>query len=161
MATLASAPEKGKFKRKRTALHIDMTPMVDLAFLLLTFFIMTTTLMKHSVMEIKQPPPDETGITTDVKAERVLNLVLAKNNKVYWYMGSPGSEASVTDYSSSGVRQLLNKKNAEIKELYVFIKASDESRYQNMVDVLDEVVIANINNYALLNLEAEDKKLIN
>jgi biopolymer transport protein ExbD len=161
MATLASAPEKGKFKRTRTALHIDMTPMVDLAFLLLTFFIMTTTLMKHSVMEIKQPVPDTADRHTEVKPEHVLNLILAKDNKVYWYMGNPGTEASVTDYSSSGVRQLLNKKNAEIKELYVFIKASDESRYQNMVDVLDEVIIANINKYALLNLEAEDKKLIN
>jgi biopolymer transport protein ExbD len=161
MATLAFAPEKGKLNRRRISVHIDMTPMVDLAFLLLTFFVMTTTLMKHSVMEIKQPVSDVDDNYTPVKPEKVLNLVLAKNNKVYWYMGISGSEATITDYSSSGIRKLLTKKNAEIKGLYVFIKASDQSRYQNMVDILDEVIIANINNYSLLDLEAEDKKLVN
>lgn len=61
MASLTTSPAKGNFKQKRSPLHIDMTPMVDLAFLLLTFFIMTTTLMKQSAMEIKQPIPDSQG----------------------------------------------------------------------------------------------------
>lgn len=159
MATLASAPAKGK--RVRASIHIDMTPMVDLAFLLLTFFIMTTTLMKNSVMEIKQPVPDESGLVTDIKAERVLNLVLGKNNKVYWYMGMPGSEVNEIDYSTTGLRQLLSRKHAEISGLYVFIKASDQSRYQNMIDVLDEIMIANINNYSMLSLDAKDRELVN
>lgn len=160
MATLASAPANGKLKRTRTSIHIDMTPMVDLAFLLLTFFIMTTTLMKNYVLEIKQPAADPIGRHTEVSQEKVLNLVLADDDKIYWYMGLPGSGASVTDYSSSGIRKLLNAKKASVKGLYVFIKASDQSRYQNMVDVLDEVVIADINNYSMLALEAEDKQLI-
>ena len=61
-------PAKGKLKQKRSSLHIDMTPMVDLAFLLLTFFIMTTTLMKQSAMEIKQPIPDTLGQHKEIKA---------------------------------------------------------------------------------------------
>lgn len=161
MASLASVPAKGKFKQRRSALHIDMTPMVDLAFLLLTFFIMTTTLMKQSAMEIVQPIPDTEGRHKEIKAESVLNLVLGKNDQVYWYIGMPGSETSPTDYSSSGVRKLLTQKKAEIKNLYVFIKASDQSRYQNMVDVLDEIMITNTVNYTLLDLEPEDKALIN
>lgn len=159
MAALDSISAKGK-KQKRSAPRIDMTPMVDLAFLLLTFFVMTTTLMKHNVMEIKQPSQDESGLATEVKAERVLNLVLAKDNKVYWYMGLPGSETKTTDFSSTGVRKVLIEKSATVKGLYVFIKASDQSRYQNMIDVLDEVMITNVSNYSLVKLEAEDKKLL-
>jgi biopolymer transport protein ExbD len=131
MASLATSPAKGKLKKRRTTLHLDMTPMVDLAFLLLTFFIMTTTLMKQAAMEIKQPLADTTGPRQEVNAGRVLNLVLGKNDQVYWYMGAPGSEPNVTDYSSSGLRKLLIQKNATIKDLYVFIKPSDQSRYQN------------------------------
>ena len=160
MASLTTSPAKGRFKQKRSTLHIDMTPMVDLAFLLLTFFIMTTTLMKQPAMEIKQPLPDAHGQKMDINAGSVLNLVLGKNNEVYWYIGMPGSETSVTDYSSSGVRTLLFQKKAAIKELYVFIKASDQSRYQNMIDVLDEVMITNVVNYALVDLGPEDKELI-
>lgn len=111
-------------------------------------------------MEIQQPLPDTQGEKKDIKADRVLNLVLGKNDKVYWYIGMPGSKTSVTDYSSSGVRKLLSEKGATIKGLYVFIKASDQSRYQNMIDVLDEVMITNTVNYALLDLEPEDTKLI-
>jgi len=79
---------------------------------------------------------------------------------VYWYMGLPGSETNTIDFSSSGVRKLLTQKNAEIKNLYVFIKASDQSRYQNMVDALDEIMITNIVNYSLLELEPEDEELV-
>lgn len=160
MAILASAPANGKLKRTRASVHIDMTPMVDLAFLLLTFFIMTTTLMKHSVLEIRQPASDPEDRHTDVNQEKVLNLVLADDDRIYWYMGLPGGAASMTDYSGSGIRRLLSTKKAMVKELYVFIKASDQSRYQNMIDILDEVAIADINNYYMLTLEAEDKKLI-
>lgn len=66
----------------------------------------------------------------------------------------------MTDYSNSGVRKLLTQKKAAIKDLYVFIKASDQSRYQNMIDVLDEIMITNTVNYALLELEPEDKLLL-
>lgn len=159
MAALESMPAKGK-TRRRSVPRIDMTPMVDLAFLLLTFFVMTTTLMKNHEMVIKQPAQDESGAVSNVKDEQVLNLVLAANNKVYWYMGMPGSEASQTNYSSSGIRKLLTEKKNAIKGLYVFIKASDQSRYENTVDVLDEIIISNINNYSLVSLDVEDRKLV-
>ena len=160
MASLAATPAKGKLKQKRSVLHIDMTPMVDLAFLLLTFFIMTTTLMKPFAIEVKQPIPDLHGQRTEVRAENVLNLVLGKNNKVYWYMGFPGSETNTTDFSSSGIRELLTQKKATIKNLHVFIKASDQSRYQNTIDILDEMMITEIANYSMLALEPEDQALV-
>lgn len=150
----------GTKKRRRSVPRIDMTPMVDLAFLLLTFFVMTITLQKNYVLELQQPAPDPTGKNLEVKAEQVLNVVLGKDNEVYWYMGKPGSEASRTDFSRTGVRNLLLRKNREIKGLFVFIKASDQSRYQNTVDMLDEITITRVANYSMVNLEAEDRKLV-
>lgn len=160
MAAIESNSNSGSGKRKRSTPRIDMTPMVDLAFLLLTFFVMTTTLNKGYALDILQPAPDPTGKHRDVKAEQVLNLVIGENNEVYWYIGTPGSETSRTDFSSSGLRKVLLAKKREIKDLYVFIKASDQSRYQNTVDILDEVTIAQIPHYAMVNLDAEDKLLI-
>lgn len=158
MAALEPTSATGKHA-KRSAPRMDMTPMVDLAFLLLTFFVMTTTLMKNFVLEIQQPLSDEAGNHRDVKPEHVLNVVLGDNGKVFWYMGMPGSAATQTDFSGSGIRKILLRKNQEIKNLYVFIKASDQSRYQNMIDMLDEMSITGISNYSLVDLDAEDKKL--
>ena len=160
MAALDSTSNMGTTKRKRSAPRIDMTPMVDLAFLLLTFFVMTTTLNKSYMLELQQPVPDETGKHRDIRAEQVLNIVLGKNNEVYWYMGMPGNKASRTDFSSAGVRKLLTQKNQEIKKLFVFIKASDQSRYQNTIDMLDEITITRIANFSMVDLEAEDLKLV-
>jgi biopolymer transport protein ExbD len=158
MAAIEQTPVKGK--RQRSVPRIDMTPMVDLAFLLLTFFVMTTTLMKNYTLEIQQPLPDAAGNHRDVKAEQVLNVVLGDQGKVFWYMGMPGSAATQTDFSGSGIRKILLQKNQEIRNLYVFIKASDQSRYQNMIDMLDEVSITGIANYSLVDLDVEDRKLV-
>ena len=160
MAALDSTSNMGTTKRKRSVPRIDMTPMVDLAFLLLTFFVMTTTLNKSYMLELQQSVPDETGKHRDIRAEQVLNIVLGKNNEVYWYMGMPGNKASRTDFSSTGVRKLLTQKNQEIKKLFVFIKASDQSRYQNTIDMLDEITITRIANFSMVDLEAEDLKLV-
>lgn len=159
MASLEQIPASGK-RKKRLSPRIDMTPMVDLAFLLLTFFVMTTKLMKNHGLEIQQPMADNSGRHRDVQAEQVLNIVLGNNDRVYWYMGEPGNKAEKSDFSSSGVRKLLLQKNQQIKDLYVFIKASDKSRYQNMIDMFDEVKITGVANYALVDLAPEDVELI-
>jgi hypothetical protein len=108
---------------------------------------------------LKQPAPDTSRSAVQTcRLKSVLNLVLGKNDQVYWYIGTARQRNEhTTDYSSSGVRRLLTQKNAEIKNLYVFIKASDGSRYQNMVDALDEIMITNTVNYTLLELEPEDE----
>lgn len=161
MATLASAPASGKHKQKRSIPSIDMTPMVDLAFLLLTFFVMTTTLMKHSVIELAQPvsDPNHPEQHTPIKPEKVLNVVLAENDQVYWYMGLPGSSVTKTDFSHSGLRRILSEKQNTVPGLYVFIKAHDQSHYQNMIDLLDEIIITDTKRYSIVDLAAEDQQL--
>ncbi len=151
----------GKVRSKKTSTRIDMTPMVDLAFLLLTFFVMTTTLNKPQTMEITMPEKAKNEDKPPVVNEkRVLTLVLGQDDKVYWYLGITDPKVEVTDFSPNGVRDVLMKENATIKEMVVLIKPSDESRYKNVVDILDEMNITNIGRYALVEITDVDKQLV-
>jgi biopolymer transport protein ExbD len=154
MATLA-APSGSR--RKSTT--IDMTPMVDLAFLLLTFFVMTTTLSDPWVIRLDMP---EKVISKQkpIKAEKVLTLVLGAQNKIYWYIGVANGKAELTNFSSSGVRKILSEKKTKIKNLHVLIKASDQSQYKNLIDVLDEMIIGHIERYTIVQMEKPDQELV-
>jgi biopolymer transport protein ExbD len=150
----------GKIRSRKASTRIDMTPMVDLAFLLLTFFMLATTFNKPIVMELVMPEKDNSpGKPPLIKPEDVLNLVLGSNNQVYWYHGEDASQGKLTSYSISGIRKLLLE-NREKKRLWVFIKPSEASKYENVVNVLDEMSIADIHHYSLAELTAEDRALV-
>jgi biopolymer transport protein ExbD len=112
--------EKGKPKKLST--RIDFTPMVDLAFLLITFFMLATTFSKPQTMEIAMPSKDKVTEEeqTKVKASRAVTIVLDKDNAVYYYEGTRDEKTgqdpvvSKTDFSPKGVRKLLIKKNYDI-----------------------------------------------
>jgi biopolymer transport protein ExbD len=153
--------KEGKVRSKKTSTRIDMTPMVDLAFLLLTFFVMTTTLNKPQTMEITMPEkPKEQDKQPLVNEKHVLTLILGANNKVYWYLGITDPKVELSDFSNDGIRKVLLQQNAQIKEMVVLIKPSDESKYKNVVDILDEMNISNIARYALVDITPVDKELI-
>ncbi|HEY5469625.1 MAG TPA: biopolymer transporter ExbD [Bacteroidales bacterium] len=114
----------GKKKAKKHAPHIDMTPMVDLMCLLITFFMLTTAFSKPKVMEInlpekikdptKQEPPK-------ISASRTLNIILGPDNKIFWYPGAVKPEdysnlppVAEVDFSASGIRQLLLERNKSL-----------------------------------------------
>jgi biopolymer transport protein ExbD len=130
-----------------------MTPMVDLAFLLLTFFILTTTFNKPYIMGVTMPDRGET--TTPYNDKNILNLVLAENNKIYWWMGLE-PKAELTNYSSSGVRNLILQKKKQRPALMILIKPKDNSKYENMVDILDEMTITATDRYAIMDVTADD-----
>jgi biopolymer transport protein ExbD len=149
----------GKIRSKKTSTRIDMTPMVDLAFLLLTFFVMTTTLNKPQTMEITMPEEDEKE-PPKVNEKHVLTLVMGKNDKIFWYIGITDPEVKVTNFSNTGIRKLLLEKKRDIPKLIVLIKSLDESKYKNMVDILDEMNINSIQRYAIVDVTPVDKELI-
>lgn len=156
MATL-TAPTRGT----RRTMAIDMTPMVDLAFLLLTFFVLTTNLTKPWALRIDMPSNEKEKIgRPPLDHKRVLNLVLTDNNKILWYMGMPGAQREITDFSPSGIRRIIAEKKTAMKNLYVLIKPSDKSQYKNVIDVLDEMIITNHKDYTIVDLEPEDEELI-
>lgn len=151
----------GKVRSKKSSTRIDMTPMVDLAFLLLTFFVMTTTLNKPQTMEITMPEkPKENDKPPEVNEKRVLTLVLGENDKIYWYLGITDPKVAVTSFSNDGIRKLLMRENKQIKEMVVLVKPSDESRYKNVVDILDELTISDVSRYALVEITDVDKELV-
>ena len=150
----------GKVRAKKQSTKIDMTPMVDLAFLLLTFFILTTTFNKPKTMEVTMPDKvKDEAEQTKINENDILNLVLAENNKIYWWIGLT-PPATVTDFSKNGVRKLLLEQNAANPKLMVLIKPKDDSKYENMVDILDEMDITKTKRFAIVDYTPDDKTII-
>jgi biopolymer transport protein ExbD len=135
-----------------------MTPMVDLAFLLLTFFILTTVFYKPYVMQIRMPPND-TNVQQPINHKRVVTLILGGNDQIYWYKGLE-TTVEQTDFSSAGIRRVLLQLNSSIKDMVVLIKPSAKSRYQNLIDVLDEMTISSISRYYLVDITTDDINLV-
>lgn len=159
-ASSASDNAGGKVRAKKLSTKIDMTPMVDLAFLLLTFFILTTTFNKKRIMELTMPEPVEDPSKLQLlKAKNAFNVVLAEDNKIYWWIGFAES-AQVTNYSDKGIRKILLEERKANPDLMVLIKPMEKSRYANVVDILDEVEITDITRYAIVELTEEDKDRI-
>ncbi len=164
---------KSNSRRGRNTTKVDLTAMVDLGFLLITFFMLATTMTKPHTMEINKP--DDTGEESKIKVSKTLNLMLGDNNKLYWYV-APDDEQGETDilldstnYSSSGLRKILINRKAEVikkhglksaDDLFVMIKPLSGSTLKNTVDVLDEMSISNIKRYAILKADNEVDKLV-
>lgn len=151
----------GKVRVKKSSTRIDMTPMVDLAFLLLTFFVMTTTLNKPQAMQINMPDkPKDGDEQPEVNEKNVLTLVLGENDKIYWYIGITNPKVEVTNFSATGIRKVLQEKKAENPKIIILIKSLDEARYKNMVDIMDEMSISSMQRFALVEITAVDKDLV-
>lgn len=109
----------GKKKAKKHAPHIDMTPMVDLMCLLITFFMLTTAFSKAKIMEIILPEKQkENAPAPKISASRTLNIILGPDNKIYTYPGTVKAEdfnnlppLTETDFSATGIRQKLLERN--------------------------------------------------
>jgi biopolymer transport protein ExbD len=101
----------GKVRAKKNSTSIDMTPMVDLAFLLLTFFMLTTTFGKPKTMEINMPVKPDIEVKNEVN--NAITVLLSGDNKVYWYYGElkPDTKLTATDFSNGGIRKLFIEKN--------------------------------------------------
>ena len=155
----------GKKRAKKMSTKIDMTPMVDLAFLLLTFFMLTTTFSKPTVMQVTMPvKPKDKSEQSEIKASNAFTVLLGENNKIYYYDGLLSNdtkpELKLSSYDANGIRkELLARKNNP--DLVVLIKPDDKSNYKNMVDILDEMNITDQRKYALVPISKADEDLLN
>lgn len=166
MAELNSSPGKndGKKVRQPKNIRVDLTAMVDLAFLLVTFFMLTTTLSKPKAMPLAMP--DDGEERGEVSDKRTVTLCLGSNNKVMWYQGlAEKASPAVVDFTQAGLRKVLVEARDKIrtatgKDMIVLVKPSEHSVYANLVDVIDELNITNNDRYAIVNISGEDVSLL-
>ncbi|HNE49666.1 MAG TPA: biopolymer transporter ExbD [Chitinophagales bacterium] len=163
---------KGGVRSKKLSTRVDLTPMVDLAFLLISFFMLTTQLSKSVAMDLAMPkkPTDETVKPEPVAGSKVLNLIADKDDVLWYYPDVVVAGLKKTDYTPKGLRDIILKRQAEVKakwglddkgdsKMVVLIKLTDDATYKNMVDILDEMDITKTKIYAIqdvspLELEA-------
>lgn len=155
----------GKKRAKKMSTKIDMTPMVDLAFLLLTFFMLTTTFSKPTVMALNMPvKPKNEAEQSELKASDAFTVLLGEDNKVYYYDGlldnTVKPDLKTSDYSADGIRKVLLSRKQSNPNVVVMIKPDDKSTYKNMVDILDEMSITGQKKYALMDISSNDEDLI-
>ncbi len=151
---------------KKGAPRVDLTAMVDLGFLLITFFMLSTTMNKPKTMEIIKPAK-ETEDPPEIKKSKTLTLLLAERNKVLWYVGADDDALNIemdsADFSKEGIRKVILRRQKEVAqkwgnkdELIVLIKSMPTAKYKNMVDILDEMNITDTKKYALVEMDGLD-----
>lgn len=178
----------GVKKAKKLSTHLDMTPMVDLGFLLITFFIFTTTMSSPTTMELYMPKDtDKDDEQNKAKESGALTIMLSKDNHVYYYEGQLKEDASnFLSTNFAGIRKVIidkrkavieahqhdagcekiwaknngDKKSCLDKDLVVVIKPGELATYKNTVDILDEMTITNTKRYAMVDLFEAEKTLI-
>jgi biopolymer transport protein ExbD len=148
----------GKKRAKKQSTHVDMTPMVDLAFLLLTFFVLTSTFSKPKVLRMIFPEKlDEKN--TEQKAPEVkdgITLLLTANDKIYYYRGSlkPTTELIPIDYTRTGLRKVLVDYNADM-----LVKLQDIQKRMNKVDEKDTAARRKLDE-EVLNVQKASKQIV-
>lgn len=165
-----AAPKAGKKPRARKhSFRLDMTPMVDLAFLLLTFFMLTTTFAKPYVMQLQMPAKPQLGDQiTPLKASKAMTVILGSGHQAYYYFGLarpddpsvPVPTLHTTNFGPKGIRQALLARGRQQPEPVVLIKMGPKAKYSDMVDILDEMNITDQKKYALTDLTAADRQLL-
>jgi biopolymer transport protein ExbD len=137
--------------KRRVGIRIDMTPMVDVAFLLLIFFMVTTVFRTPQALEINLPPDENVKI--EIAESKVLSLFVLSDDRVYFKRGTdPWARNSVT-----GLVDVLKPYKGN-KELVVVIKIDREAKFSNMVGVIDELDLASLTRFSLATLTPEEKQ---
>ncbi|PKF74623.1 ExbD/TolR family protein [Chryseobacterium sp. PMSZPI] len=158
----------GKVRSKKQSTRVDMTPMVDLGFLLITFFMFTTTFSKPNVMDLglpAKPKPDAPKPPpTEIKLSNSISILLGKNNRVFWHQQDATSlndqTLMETTLDREGIRKVIQQaksRAADPTKFTVIIKPTDDAVYKNFVDILDEMAITKSEQYGVTDVKPWEK----
>lgn len=142
--------KKGHPKR-RTSIRIDMTPMVDVAFLLLTFFMLTTVFRRPQTLEIKLPP---SSTNVQVSASNLLVIRVDEDHRIFQSAGL--AKPNLLDFSELG--NFFKSKVAEDPNMIILVKLDRKAKYHYMVDIIDELNLAKLSRYSVATLSDIEKE---
>jgi biopolymer transport protein ExbD len=151
----------GVKKAKKLSTRVDMTPMVDLGFLLITFFIFTTTVAQPTAMKLYLPKDvDKPEEQNKVKESGAFTILLGKQDQVYYYEGLDPTLIKATNFKGIREEILRKKKSTNPEDLVMILKPSEDATYKNTVDILDEMTIAEIKRYAMVDISPQEYELV-
>jgi biopolymer transport protein ExbD len=147
--------KRGKRKKgRRLGIRIDMTPLVDVAFLLLTFFMFTTSMSRPQTMEINLPPNKD--IKVETAESNTLSVAVSDKGQLYWRIGIESFKKVDLDE----LRRILREQSQQKPKLVTLLKIDRLAKYDTMVNLIDELNLANITRFSLVSLGDADKALM-
>jgi biopolymer transport protein ExbD len=160
-----SNKRKGSFAKVsiRKSTKVDLTPMVDLGFLLITFFVLTTSMTQPVAMNLMEPKEDT---PQPVKKSGAMTIILGADHKIFYYYGlldeSKSEGLEQADFASIRALILHKKKSTYLGDLMYVIKADSSSSFGDNINLLDEMSICNVpaGHYAEVELTARENQLL-
>lgn len=153
----------GKVRSKKQIPHVDLTPMVDLAFLLITFFMLVTTFNKPNVMDLGLPAKPKDGQKapdTEIDLTNSISIIIGKDNRIFYHQleREALNEATLkeTTFDREGITKVIQQAKARAKDqskFTVIIKPTDDAVYKNFVDILDEMAITKNEIYGITDIK--------
>jgi len=151
----------GVKKGKKLSTRVDLTPMVDLGFLLITFFIFTTTMSQPTAMRLFLPKDvDKPEEQNKVKSSAVLTILLGKNDVIYYYEGDDPTKVQTSNYKAIRDIVIDKKKRTDPKDFVVVLKPTQDASYKNTVNILDEMTIDAVKRYAMVDISPVEYSII-
>ena len=146
----AGKKKGGKRAKRRVGIRIDMTPMVDVAFLLLIFFMVTTVFRTPQALEINLPPDNKS--TVSVAQSKVLELRVLPDRSYWRNSADPWVRSPVVDLT-----KVFEKYSSDASKI-VLVKVDREAKFNDMVRIIDELDLAKLTRFSLQTLKPEEKK---
>lgn len=157
----------GKVRSKKQVPHVDLTPMVDLAFLLITFFMLVTTFNKPNVMDLglpAKPKDNQKAPDTEIDLSNSISLIIGKDNRIFYHQldqaGLNDQTLQETTFDRNGITKVIEQAKSRAKDqskFTVIIKPTDDAKYKNFVDILDEMAITKNEIYGVTDIKKAEQ----
>lgn len=154
MAKPRSHAKKKRRKTKRIGINLDMTPLVDIAFLLLTFFMLTTSMSRPQTMEINLPPDE--NVKVEIAESNLITIRVNDKGEVFWNRGMDAPEKIEFDK----LRGFIREQSQANSKLVTLVKIDTKAKYEMMVNIMDELNQADMQRFSVARMTEQDQTLL-